>query len=329
MTLLLISFVAGALTVLAPCILPLLPVVIGGSVSGAAKPRRAIAITLSLAASVFIFTLALKVSTAFVSVPAEFWQIVSGGILVIVGLFMFFPGLWDAVVPASLNIGGNKLLAAGNQRGGIWGDIVIGAALGPVFSSCSPTYFILLAAVLPAHPLAGLAYLLAYVTGLALLLGLIAIAGQKLVDKLGVASDPRGWLKRAVGALFLLLGIAIIFGLDKKLQTALPSWAFGATSIEQSIDQYTNPAGTPGSNATTTDADITTAPSALTMAGKAVRYQKAPELAQADAYLNTDGKPINLAQYKGKDVVLTLSGPKGADNVDPWRIVTDSLRWTA
>jgi hypothetical protein len=32
--------------------------------------------------------------------------------------------------------------------------------------------------------------------------------------------------------------------------------------------------------------------------------------------------------HKGKDVVLTLSGPKGADNVDPWRIVTDSVRWT-
>jgi hypothetical protein len=33
--------------------------------------------------------------------------------------------------------------------------------------------------------------------------------------------------------------------------------------------------------------------------------------------------------HKGKDVVLTLSGAKGADNVDPWRIVTDSLRFTA
>ena len=32
--------------------------------------------------------------------------------------------------------------------------------------------------------------------------------------------------------------------------------------------------------------------------------------------------------HKGRDVVLTLSGPKGADNVDPWRIVTDSLRWS-
>src|SRR3954447_23348210 len=30
----------------------------------------------------------------------------------------------------------------------------------------------------------------------------------------------------------------------------------------------------------------------------------------------------------GREAVLTLSGPKGADNVDPWRIVTDSLRWT-
>ncbi len=32
--------------------------------------------------------------------------------------------------------------------------------------------------------------------------------------------------------------------------------------------------------------------------------------------------------HKGSDVVLTLSGPKGADNVDPWRIITDSVRWT-
>jgi hypothetical protein len=42
-------------------------------------------------------------------------------------------------------------------------------------------------------------------------------------------------------------------------------------------------------------------------------------------------KPAEVERYSffhnGQEVVLTLSGPKGADNVDPWRIVTDSLRW--
>lgn len=33
--------------------------------------------------------------------------------------------------------------------------------------------------------------------------------------------------------------------------------------------------------------------------------------------------------HKGHDLILTLTGPKGADNVDPWRIVTDSVRWTS
>jgi hypothetical protein len=32
--------------------------------------------------------------------------------------------------------------------------------------------------------------------------------------------------------------------------------------------------------------------------------------------------------HAGREAVITLSGPKGADNVDPWRIITDSLRWT-
>ena len=31
----------------------------------------------------------------------------------------------------------------------------------------------------------------------------------------------------------------------------------------------------------------------------------------------------------GREAVVTLSGPKGADNVDPWRLVTDSVRWSA
>jgi hypothetical protein len=43
----------------------------------------------------------------------------------------------------------------------------------------------------------------------------------------------------------------------------------------------------------------------------------------------TDAVERYVFTHGGRTAVLTLSGPKGADNVDPWRIVTDSLRWTA
>ena len=40
-------------------------------------------------------------------------------------------------------------------------------------------------------------------------------------------------------------------------------------------------------------------------------------------------RALRLLPRRRATSTLTLSGPKGADNVDPWRIVTDSLRWTA
>ena len=42
----------------------------------------------------------------------------------------------------------------------------------------------------------------------------------------------------------------------------------------------------------------------------------------------TDAVERYVFFHRGKDAVVTLSGPKGADNVDPWRLVTNSLRWT-
>ena len=43
----------------------------------------------------------------------------------------------------------------------------------------------------------------------------------------------------------------------------------------------------------------------------------------------TDAVERYVFFHNGREAVLTLSGPKGADNVDPWRIVTDSVRWSA
>lgn len=222
MTLFFISFLAGMLTILAPCILPILPVIIGGSMAGEKRRLAPFVIIASLGVSVILFTFLLKISTAFIAIPQSVWSTLSGGILVVFGLIMVFPGMWETVaIKFQFGQGSNRLLAQGYKKKSFTGDVIMGMALGPIFSTCSPTYFVIVATVLPQSFALGLIDLLAYVLGLSLVLVLIALLGNRFVGKLNGASNPRGWFKRGLGALFLLVGILIITGVDKKIETSL------------------------------------------------------------------------------------------------------------
>jgi hypothetical protein len=66
-------------------------------------------------------------------------------------------------------------------------------------------------------------------------------------------------------------------------------------------------------------------------AGKAIRitYLAAAPANSVTGKAGTNALERYLFFNKGKELVVTLSGPKGADNVDPWKIVTDSVRWSA
>jgi cytochrome c-type biogenesis protein len=219
-----LAVAAGVLTVLAPCVLPLLPVIIGGAIVNGGDERRArwrpYVIAASLAASVVLFTLALKATTALLGVPPQVWQAISGAIVILLGVDMLFPRLWDRVSTAlGLQRRSGEMLDRSVGRQSVGGDILTGAALGPVFSSCSPTYALIVAAVLPVSFAEGVAYVLAYAVGLAGMLLLIALLGRGLVRRLGWAADPDGWFRRVVGVLFILVGIAVITGFDKQLQT--------------------------------------------------------------------------------------------------------------
>lgn len=284
MTFLLISFLAGVLTVLAPCILPLLPVVVGSSAAG--RRSTPYVVVLALAASIILFTYVLKASTAFIMVPQEAWVFLSGGILVLFGLSLVFPALWERIPGLSrLSASSNKMMGAGYQKKSAWGDALVGAALGPIFSTCSPTYFVILASVLPASFLLGSAYLLAYVLGLSLVLLLIAILGQRFADRLTGLADSRGLFKRAVGILFIVLGVSIALGWEKKLETALlESGYFDVTQIEQKLLKSAEEKG-----------DMALAE----VAGSGPRYV---EIAEPAGFVNTDG--ITIGELVGKKVIL-------------------------
>ncbi|MDE1919580.1 MAG: cytochrome c biogenesis protein DipZ [Patescibacteria group bacterium] len=313
MTLLVIAFFAGILTVLSPCVLPLLPVIVGGSLAGGTSYRRALTVTVSLGVSVFLFTFLLKVSTAFIMVPPSFWNWLSGGILFLVGLFFIFPDLWDRIPGAArANRESSQLMSKGFMCQNFWGDVLVGAALGPVFTTCSPTYFVVLASVLPASLALGVADILAYILGLCSFLLLISFVGQRILDRVSPAADGYGWFKRIIGVLFLIIGALVVTDSLAAVEAPLYS-IFDETRIEQYFLSR-GAAVAPGNSQTATSTQSAPAASDakaaarsaayLSPAQKALRYSRAAELSSIDAYLNTDGKPILLSQYRGKNVVL-------------------------
>lgn len=243
MVLLVASFLAGVLTVAAPCILPLLPVVVGGAITPTAeKPknrwRRPLVITASLAVSVVAFSLLLKATTALLGVPVMVWQTVSAVIVVLLGLNFLFPVIWEKLaLKTSFARGSNRLMQMSAGQQGTTRDILIGASLGPIFASCSPTYALIVASILPATFIEGLIYLLAYAAGLSLMLLLIAILGQAFVSRLGWLANPSGSFHKVVGVLFILVGLAVLFGLDKDIQTYIldRGWYAPVSELEQKL----------------------------------------------------------------------------------------------
>ena len=231
-----LALLGGVLTILAPCVLPLLPVIIGGSLTDK-NPWRPYIVTGSLALSVVVFSLLLKASTALISIPKEFWQYLSGGIVLFFGLTLLFPHAWEQIA-AKLNLGGRSqgALQKSSQHKGLLGMVFVGMALGPVFASCSPAYFLILGPVLQESWFWGVVNLIVYALGLSAVMLLIALTGRKFMGTLQAAADPRGWFKRALGVLFLIIGLGVILGYDKKVEAwIIEQGYFGITEFEERL----------------------------------------------------------------------------------------------
>lgn len=241
MQLLVVSFFAGVLTAAAPCILPLLPVVIGGALTEESKLRRwykPIIIVISLAFSVVIFTLLLKATTALLGIPQFVWNGISGVIVLLLGVNMLFPRVWEIIaIKSGLYQKSNQLLQRSTNKRGMLRDVLLGASLGPVFSSCSPTYALIVAVVLPQSFAKGLAYLIAYALGLATILLLVALAGHSVTNRMGWLSNPSGTFKKIIGITLLIVGLSVIVGYDRKLQTFVlqKGWYDPIMRLEQKL----------------------------------------------------------------------------------------------
>ena len=223
MLLIIISFFAGILTVLAPCVLPILPVIFSGSASWASN-SKAWRIIISCLVSILVFTLLFRLSVEFINIDPKIWVYFSSGIIVFYGLTLLFPSYRDKI---SLFLFANKpstLTKNAWKHTWVWWDILLGISLGPLFSTCSPTYALLFSVVLPSSFLFGLICMIAYVLGFGIILYVFVIGWKKIIRKFAPLANSHGVFKKTLGIILILVGVLIFTGKISNIESSFAKY---------------------------------------------------------------------------------------------------------
>lgn len=252
MIIILTSFFAGILSVLAPCVLPMIPILLwGGLTGGRWKPIR---IIWSAMICIFVFTYLLKISTSLVDIPTSTWSWISWIIIWLYGLVLIFPVLWDKIVMwfKSIKIKNNQKpsratdpstsdVMDSNLRSGwrssVWWDVLLWASLGPIFATCSPTYALLLGSVLPVSTSLAVMWILAYMIGFGGFLYILTLWWRQIIKKFYTISDNNGRFKKVLWVILVILWVCIATWYIKTIEANLISCVSDSSEVEQSLLQ--------------------------------------------------------------------------------------------
>lgn len=294
--LLLFAFLSGLITILAPCIWPLLPIVLSTSLKG--SKSKSLGITLGILTTFGLFTLGISYLVKVFGIDPNILRYIAVIILVLLGLSMIIP-YFQRLLEGVISRFAGKIGQTNSLRSGFSGGFVTGAALGIVWTPCAGPILAAIA-TLSATSSVNLGIVLvtiAYLAGVGIPLFLFSYGGQKLVSDTRFLSKYTGRIQRIFGVVLLLTAILIGTNYDKILQVkildALPAYSSILTSFEKS-SVVTNEL-----NKLTGRKNINLNNSTLFNANT-----PAPELTGITNWINTDGKPLTLEQLKGKIVLI-------------------------
>jgi cytochrome c biogenesis protein CcdA len=232
-----LGYLAGVLTILSPCVLPLVPIVLGS----AAQQHRfgPIALAFGLITGFTTIGFALAAFGSTLGINSEDLRLSGAIILAAAGAFLVLPRLQAAVATAA----GPLMAWAGVRQQlfdgrGLWGQFAIGLLLGLVWSPCvGPTLGAAVALAAQGEKLSQVAVTMAaFATGISTVLLGIAFVGRQLFNRIrGNLSASAKSAKIALGILLLAVGLSIVTGFDRAIEawfvTAAPDWLIRATTM--------------------------------------------------------------------------------------------------
>jgi cytochrome c biogenesis protein CcdA/thiol-disulfide isomerase/thioredoxin len=287
MVLLILAFLGGILTIVSPCILPVLPFVF----ARADRPFRRSGLPL-LAGMALTFAGLASIATvggAWIVRANQYGRAASLVVLALFGLTLLWPAFADRLSRPFVQLG-NRLEQRSNSqsRPGMLRSLLLGVATGLLWAPCAGPILglILTGAALQGASSHSVFLLLAYAAGAANSLAVALLAGQRVFTALKRSLRAEAWIRGILGVAVLAGVAAIAFGLDRGLLTRI---SLASTSgVEQSlISRFQPKKQSATSSAASEDAAVP---------------QTLPSLSGATAWLNSP--PLNRDQLRGHVVLV-------------------------
>jgi cytochrome c biogenesis protein CcdA/thiol-disulfide isomerase/thioredoxin len=221
-----IAFVAGMVTAISPCVLPVLPIVFAGSATGG--PRRPYAIVAGLVVSFTAFTLAASALLSSLGLPQDLLRNIAIAFVLLLGIGLLVPRVGDLLE--------RPFRALGRRRpDGTRGGFVLGISLGLLFTPCAGPVIAAVAAVAATErfSVSAIVVTLAYAAGAGVVLLVLAILGRRGLQLPGLKAHAP-LVRRVLGAVVVAAAIVMAVGLDTRLATKVPGYTQALQGLEES-----------------------------------------------------------------------------------------------
>lgn len=295
------AFLAGIVTVLSPCILPVLPIVLSSGLSGSRS--RAYGIVLGFITSFTFFTLFLTSIVKVSGIPAGLVRNISVVIIFVFGLSLLFNNIQTFFDRLFTKLTG--FMPQTQKRGGLVGGIIMGLSIGLIWTPCvGPILASVISAALTATVTgSSVVITLSYAFGTSLPMLIIIAGGQGVLSRHQWFLKNSAKIQKTFGVVMMLVAVLIFFNFDREFQTFIlekfPGYGVGLTKIEDnplvnsSLENIKNSGGGDTSKENMGKPTF----SLLDTGGNS-----APEIIPGGQWFNSDA--ITLDSLKGKVVLV-------------------------
>ena len=286
-----IGFLAGIITAISPCVLPVLPILLAGSATGGR--RRPYAIIAGLVVSFAVFTLFAAWILDQLGLPEDLLRDIAISLLFLLAASLVVPQLATLLERPFV-----RFSRMGTRRE-LGGGFLLGASLGLVFVPCAGPVLAAITASAASldFGVRTVGLTIAYSAGAAVPMLVIAAGGHRAAERTKAFRTHAREVRAALGVVIAAGALAIVFNVDTRAQTAVSNytdWLQGkverSAAAKRALDSVAGPRRGAARASEAEGLDD---------------FGRAPNFARIEEWLNTPGeRPLTIAQLRGKVVLV-------------------------